>query len=85
MMLTPCSYDPIQGHSFFEVVSPTKSGVAGARFLDRHGEAAGYMLEVQGEQIVRVRVRVRVVSIAQRIHIHLDVHVRASMHARTHC
>ena len=36
------------GKSFFEIVSPIEKGVTADRFLDRHGEAAGYMLEVQG-------------------------------------
>lgn len=42
------------GRSFFEVVSPIKADSAGARFLDRHGDAAGYMLEVQVPDILKV-------------------------------
>ena len=46
------------GNNFLEVVSPTREGTAGGRYLPRRGGDGGYMVIPQRDDILAVRERV---------------------------
>ncbi len=51
------------GNSFIEVVAPFQDATAGGRYLKKRGDAAGYMIIMQTDDIVGARTRMKKLNI----------------------
>ena len=51
------------GNSFIEVVAPFRDATAGGRYLKKRGDAAGYMVIMQTDDIVAARTRMKKLNI----------------------